>query len=88
MKYVKWSPKLNANNEEWDIKIETIFDMPKTGDTFAGLLHVELLSKDGSETLINENLNVIVERINTSIYLQYHTTTHNVEKFENKMFLY
>ena len=74
MKYVKWSPKLNANNEEWDIKIETIFDMPKTGDKFTGLLHVELLSKDGSETLINENLNVIVERINTS-------------KFENKMFL-
>ena len=68
MKYVKWSPKLNANNEEWDIKIETIFDMPKTGDTFSGTLHVELLSKDGSETLIDVSWdNAHVHRINRSI---------------------
>ena len=80
MKYVKWSPKLNANTEEWEIKIETIFDMPKTGDTFSGILHVELLSKDGSETLIDENLNAVVQRINKSIII-----IHDVETFEQNL---
>ena len=80
MKYVKWSPKLNANTEEWEIKIETIFDMPKTGDTFSGILHVELLSKDGSETLIDENLNAVVQRINKSIII-----IHDVEKLKQNL---
>ena len=62
LNYVKWTPTFNINNNIWDIKLETIYDMPKQGNIFPGILHVELLAKDGSKTLINENINVEIHR--------------------------
>ena len=69
LKFVKWKSNSCQNeNDECLVSIEAIMDMPEEGDTFTGVMHVELLSEDGSDTLINEHKSVTIERIKDSHY--------------------
>ena len=68
LKFVKWNSNSCPNeNDKCPVSIEAIMDLPENGDHFKGVMHVELLSEDGSDTLISEDKEVTIERMKNSL---------------------